>query len=117
MLEPGKAVFPDQFIKQADMDERMKIVREALSSPSPCRHEEELAELKQTSGELCPKCYWRGKRGGDCEFCENSRLREAVEELEEITLHHADSASNVGSGRCECELCEYFRRRAGMEER
>lgn len=36
--------------------------------------EAELADLTQTTGELCPECHWRGVRDDGCEFCKAHRL-------------------------------------------
>lgn len=36
--------------------------------------EADLADLTQTTGELCPECHWRGVRDDGCEFCKAHRL-------------------------------------------
>lgn len=35
-----------------------------------------IADYEQTTGDVCPVCGWRGRRGQPCEFCEVRDLRE-----------------------------------------
>lgn len=47
-----------------------------------------LADWKQTSGDLCDRCGWRGKRGGPCAFCELTEAKKRIDLLETETCCH-----------------------------
>jgi len=61
-LDPGDGVIGDQFIRQNDMRKRIAIVEAALTSSSPCRHEEETKRLRKAVEwrSVYPTCtgYW-----------------------------------------------------------
>lgn len=99
--------------KQAYDTEKILNLHYSLSSPSPCRHEEELKRIKRTL-EIQIEYHAKldGQRIGEIEKLEqdNSRLREAVEEVLQTPDHGYEKGLWIERSRF-----NKLRRKAGME--